>query len=222
MRIFPLGDSAVTVEFGNEISLDLNREAIALSEHFESNPFPGFRETVPAYSSTTIFFDPQQVRKSFAPGSSAFEFVRRLAEQAAGELSYSEQSGRAPVDVRVIFDSDSSLDLEEVSEFAGLDPDEVISLFLERTYRVFMIGFLPGFAYMGEVDDLIAVPRKHTPRTKVPAGSVGIAGKQTGIYPLDSPGGWQIIGRTEMKMFDPDSDPSCPLRSGDSVKFVLA
>ena len=222
MRIFPLGDNAVTVEFGNEISLEHNCKAIALSEHFESDPFSGFIETVPAYSSTTIFFDPLQVRNAFAQDPTAFDTVCELAKQAVSKLRYASESDSEPVEIPVIFDDEASLDLGNVAEFSGMNPDEIISIFLAETYRVFMIGFLPGFAYMGEVDKRIAIPRKQTPRTKVPAGSVGIAGKQTGIYPLESPGGWQIIGRTAMKMFDPRSDPSCPLRPGDNVRFVRA
>jgi inhibitor of KinA len=222
MRIFPLGDNAITVEFGNEISLDLNRMAISLSEHFESDPFPGFIETVPAYSSATIFFDPIQVRQALSQDNCTFHFIRKLAEQAAAKLTGVSEKESELVEIPVFFDSESSLDLGDVGEFSGLNPDEIISIFLAGRYRVYMIGFLPGFAYMGEVDDRIAIARKPTPRTKVPAGSVGIAGKQTGIYPLESPGGWQIIGRTDMKMFDPGSDPSCPLRPGDLVKFIRA
>ena len=102
----------------------------------------------------------------------------------------------------------------------GFNANELLDIFLAQTYRVYMLGFLPGFAYMGEVDDRIAAPRLETPRTKVPAGSVGIAGKQTGIYPLESPGGWNIIGRTDLKMFDPTSDQPCLLKPGDEVRFV--
>ena len=222
MRIFPLGDNAVTVEFGNEISLEHNCKAISLSEHFESDPFPGFIETVPAYSSTTLFFDPLLVRHTCGENATAHDTVCELAKQAVSKLRYASESDSEPVDIPVIFDDEASLDLEDVADFSGMNREEIISIFVAGTYRVFMIGFLPGFAYMGEIDDRIAIPRKQSPRTKVPAGSVGIAGKQTGVYPLESPGGWQIIGRTEMKMFDPRSDPSCPLRPGDNVRFVRA
>ena len=180
----------------------------------------GIIETVPAYSSTTIFFDPAPVREHFALSATAFEAIRDIAMLAIGELRAIDERQDIPVEISVIFDKAASIDLDEVSGFSGIARDEVISIFLDRTYRVFMIGFLPGFAYMGEVDDRIAIPRKKTPRTQVPAGSVGIAGKQTGIYPLESPGGWQIMGRTELKMFDPEKEPSCPLKPGDRVRFV--
>jgi len=107
-----------------------------------------------------------------------------------------------------------------VAAKAGLSADAVVDLFTGTSYRVYMIGFLPGFAYMGEVDERIAVPRRSSPRLKVPKGSVGIAGRQTGIYPLESPGGWQIIGRTEVELFTPDDHSPCLLRPGDNVRFV--
>jgi inhibitor of KinA len=220
MRVFPLGDNAVTVEFGNEISLQLNERAIALSEHLETNPFPGFVETVPAYASTTVFYDPITVRRSFPEFETAFDAVSAVTDKISVQFPEDQDRGGRTVEIPVMFGGDNSLDLGELCKFSGLSTDEVSSIFLERTYHVYMIGFLPGFAYMGEVDKRIAIPRKSTPRTKVPTGSVAIGGKQTGVYPLESPGGWHIIGRTELKMFDPETEPTCALRPGDRVKFV--
>ena len=113
-----------------------------------------------------------------------------------------------------------SPDLRSISERHRLTPDEVIDIFMSRTYRVYMLGFLPGFAYMGEVDERIATPRLSIPRTKVPKGSIGIAGKQTGIYPLVSPGGWNIIGRTDLQLFEPQAEEPTLLKPGDEVRFV--
>ena len=220
MRIFPLGENALTVEFGNEISLDLNRKALDLAEHLQNDPFPGFIESVPAYASTSIFYDPMVVRKTFPEISSAYDAVRSLAENFVSLPGQHADSEKRIVDIPILIDRESAPDLDLVSEFSGLSNDEVISIFLDRTYRVFMLGFLPGFPYMGEVDERIAAPRKQTPRVKVPRGSIGIAGKQTGIYSLDSPGGWQLIGQTEMEMFDPTNDRPCVLDPGDEVKFV--
>jgi inhibitor of KinA len=220
MRVFPLGDNAVTFEFGNEISQQLNQRAIALSEYLETNPFPGFVETVPAYASTTIFYDSAIVRRSFPEFETAFAAVSAVTDKISVQFPEDQDRGSRTVEIPVMFGGDNSLDLGELCKFSGLSTDEVWSIFLERTYHVYMIGFLPGFAYMGEVDERIAIPRKSTPRTKVPIGSVAIGGKQTGVYPLESPGGWHIIGRTELKMFDPDTEPTCPLRPGDHVKFV--
>lgn len=220
MRIFPLGDNAITLEFGNEVSLELNRKALALAEYFDANPFPGFIESVPAYASTTIFYDIQAVRDSFPDHESGFEAIKYLLESARLQLSDQQPKKSQLVEIPVRIDDEVSLDLASLSNWGGLAPEDVIQIFLERTYNVFMIGFLPGFAYMGEVDERIAMPRKQTPRVKVPSGSVAIGGKQTGVYPLESPGGWHIIGRTEMKMFDPENENLCPLRPGDQVRFV--
>ena len=184
-RIFPLGDSAITVELGKTISIDLNKTAIALSEFFEQNPFPGFIESVPAYASTTIYYDLVSVRRNFPDFTSEFEAVKELAEEAVENIDLSHRTAPRIVDIPVNFDKVSAPDLEYVAEGSGLSSDQVVDIFTAATYRVFMLGFLPGFTYMGEVDRRIAVPRKPSPRMAVPKGSVGIAGRQTGIYSLD-------------------------------------
>ena len=220
MRIFPLGDNAITIEFGNEVSLELNRNALSLAEHFETNPFPGFIEAVPAYSSTTVFYEISRVRRSFPKFETAFEAVAAVVEIAMANLKEARSCKPGAIEIPFRVNNEVSLDLDELSAWSGFAKDEVIEIFLGRTYNVFMIGFLPGFAYMGEVDERIAMPRKQRPRIKVPTGSVAVGGKQTGVYPLESPGGWHIIGRTEMKMFDLESENLCPLRPGDQVRFV--
>ena len=221
-RIFPLGDSALTVEFGNEISVELNERAIALSDHFESQPFPGFIETVPAYASTTIFFDIARVQAAFPGLATAFDAVRILAEKALKQNRNTAKNLRQTVEIPAHFDPKSALDLEHIAEVHGLSRREVIDIFTSRIYRVFMLGFLPGFTYMAEVDERIATPRKDAPRTAVPKGSIGIAGRQTGIYSLESPGGWQIIARTDIEMFTPDGERPTLFEAGDHVRFVPA
>ncbi|MEQ1606882.1 MAG: 5-oxoprolinase subunit PxpB [Pyrinomonadaceae bacterium] len=218
-KIFPLGDAALTVEFGNAISVELNRKAIALSEYFESNPFLGFIESVPAYASTTVFYDLATVKREYA---SAFDGVRGLVLTALQYLDISQTKTERRIEIPVHFDAASALDLAHVAEVNGLTTADVIDIFTSREYRVFMLGFLPGFSYMGEVDERIATPRKQTPRTHVPQGGVGIAGRQTGIYSLASPGGWQIIGRTDLELFTPLNDEPSLLRAGDIVSFVAA
>ncbi len=220
MRIFPLGESALTIEFGNEISPELHSKALHIAEYFERNQFPGFVESVPAYASATLFYDPYTVKINFAEFPSAFAAVKILVEEALEKSSGESRVQNRLFEIPLYLDEESALDLRFISDFSSLSPGEVIGLFLERTYRVYMLGFLPGFAYMGKVDERIAAPRKQSPRLKVPKGSVGIAGRQTGIYPLESPGGWQIIGRTEIEMFAPDNDIPCLLEPGCSVKFV--
>lgn len=221
-RIFPLGDSALTVEFGNVIFADINRQAISLAEYFEQNTFPGFIEAVPAYASASVFYDPVAVKRSFVEFPTAFDAVKRIMSNALEMTQDISSEASRQIEIPVIFDHDAVFDLELVAETNGLSPGEVIDIFTSASYRIYMLGFLPGFTYMGEVDDRIATPRKGSPRMLVPAGSVGIAGKQTGIYSLASPGGWQIIGRTEVQMFTPDADSPTYLRPGDEVKFVVA
>jgi inhibitor of KinA len=219
-KIFPLGDGCVTVDFGREISTELNTKAISLAIQFTKNPFPGFLEAVPAYSSLSIFYDVLEVRRMFSEFDSAFGAVRWLAEAA---LEYPDEFAKTEsrsVEIPVDFGEHAALDINFLAEHSGLSPDEVIHLFTSRSYRVFMLGFLPGFAYMGEVDDRIAAPRRDSPRTKVPKGSVGIASHQTGIYPFESPGGWRIVGRTDVELFSPDRDSPSLLAPGDEVRFI--
>ena len=220
IRIFSLGESALTVEFGTAISEDLNKKAIALSEHFLKHPFPGFIESVPAYASATIFFDPVAVRRNFPEFETAFDAISDMALTAIATSQERTETLSRIVEIPVRFDLGHEFDLDFVASTNRLSTDEVLEIFTSTVYRVYMLGFLPGFSYMGEVDERIATPRKEKPRTHVPAGSVGIAGRQTGIYSLASPGGWQIIGRTDVEMFTPNADLPCYLRPGDSVSFV--
>ena len=219
-KIFPLGDNAVTVDFGNVISVKLNDRAISLAEYLTANPFPGLIEAAPAYSSVAVFYDLIATRNAFPEYSTAFAAVSDLIEDALTKSQDSPAGGGRLVEIPVNFGPDAALDLQDVAAKAGLSADAVVDLFTGTSYRVYMIGFLPGFAYMGEVDERIAMPRRSSPRLKVPKGSVGIAGRQTGIYPLESPGGWQIIGRTDIELFTRDGDVPCLLRPGENVRFV--
>ena len=211
MRIFSLGDSAATIEFGNEISIELNDRAIAVANHLTMHSFEAMIEAAPAYASVTVFYDPTRT---------SFPAVKAILSAACDKASAITKPHSHTVEIPVTVSAAISPDLDRVAGFAKLTIEEMLDIFFERSYRVYMLGFLPGFAYMGEVDERIAAPRLDTPRTNVAKGSVGIAGKQTGIYPLESPGGWNIIGRTELEMFDPTSDQPCTLKPGDEVRFV--
>jgi len=221
-KIFPLGDSALTVEFGNEISAALNNRALNLACFFDANPFSGFVETVPAYASLTVFYDVSTVRKNFSEFPTAFAAVKTLAENALRNLDNRAASDARLIEIPVCFRKEFALDLESLAASSNLSTEKVIEIFLAKNYLVYMLGFLPGFAYMGEVDERIAAPRKSSPRLKVPKGSVGIAGQQTGIYSLESPGGWQIIGRTNVELFTPNEKTPTLLQAGDWVKFYQA
>lgn len=220
MLISPLGDNALTVDFGNVISDELNHKAIALCQQLAKNPFPGLIETVPAYASATVFYDLTVVRKAFPDYATAFNAAAKFVHDTANDLSESVRAETRTIEIPVNFDQASALDLETAAASKGLSADAFLEIFLSQTYRVYMLGFLPGFPYMGEVDERIAVGRKLSPRTQVPKGSIGIAGRQTGIYPQESPGGWQIIGRTDLELFDAHRDEPCLFRAGDEVRFI--
>lgn len=218
-RIFPLGESAVTVDFGNEISAELNGGVLSLAKYFEENPFAGLIETVPAYSSLTVFFDVFQIRRNNANVETAFDWVKTKIEIALLKTSENLPVESRLVEIPVCFEPEFAPDLESLATRNNLSAEEIVRIFLSQTHRVYMLGFLPGFAYMGEVDERIAMERKTNPRLKIPAGSIGIAGKQTGIYSLESPGGWQIVGRTPLRMFDSQKEPPALLQAGDQVQF---
>ncbi len=219
-RFSRIGDGCALLDFGNIIDEQLNCRVIALAGKVSASGFPGFVECTPAYSSLAIYYDPLRVIEAEGADEDPFEKVCDMLRDAASEKEPDAEETGDSVIIRAKFGGQEGPDLDEVSERSGLGSEEVLRRFLSRDYRVYMLGFLPGFAYMGTVDPSIAAPRKETPRTKVPAGSIGIAGDQTGIYPFDSPGGWQLIGRTAMTMFDPDREQPALLKPGDRVKFV--
>jgi inhibitor of KinA len=160
-------------------------------------------------------------RRAFPESETAFAAVAEYLAEAMLRLSGGRAAKKRAVEIPISFAEEDALDLPDILRAKRLSKTEFIDIFTAWTYRVFMVGFLPGFAYMGEVDERIATPRRQTPRTKVPQGSVGIAGSQTGIYPFDSPGGWQIVGRTRLEMFLLEREPNCLLQAGDEVRFVV-
>lgn len=218
-KIFPLGDNALTVSVGSEISPELNNLVLKLAQFFEQNQFTGLIETVPAYASFSIFYDVLMVRKTFPEFPTAYSAVKNFAENALHNLDETDEKESRLIKIPVCFDNKFALDLEFIASTNNLTPQKVVEIFTAQIYRVYMLGFLPGFAYMGEIDEKIAAPRKTSPRVKVPKGSVGIAGRQTGIYSLESPGGWQIIGKTNVELFTPEAETPTFLHAGDSVRF---
>lgn len=212
VQILAAGDAAMVLRLGDRIDPSINSRALAAARELSERQFPFIRDIVVGYASVTVYFDPLAV--------TARDIERRLAEVA--RKGQSEVTGGARVTVPVRYGGEHGPDLAEVAAFAGCSEDEVAERHMAREYRVFMIGFLPGFPYMGTVDERIAMPRRETPRLEVPAGSVGIAGLQTGVYPVVSPGGWRLIGRTELPLFDPDATPPAILSAGDVVRFTRA
>jgi inhibitor of KinA len=217
--IFPLGDSAMTVDFGNVIDVETNKKVLRLFHHLKQKNNPYIIDLVPAYSSLTVYYDLVGVKQSRPAVETAFEAMAQIVEELSATVDIPEAGENRIVEVPVCYSPSFGPDLNHIAFEKNCPVKEVIRLHMETVYRVFMIGFLPGFAYMGEVDEKISVPRKKQPRHKVEAGSVGIAGRQTGIYPLRSPGGWQIIGRTPLKLFDVSLEHPVLFQPGDQVKF---
>lgn len=199
------------------IDEDINTLVAQLFDYCNQHSFGGFLEAVPAYASLTVFYDILLVRNAHPLANTAYTVVENYLITAFENLSLAETKEPTLIEIPVVYDGE---DLAFVADHNQLSIEEVIQIHTQATYRVFMMGFLPGFAYLGGMDERIATPRKSTPRTKVPAGSVGIAGKQTGIYPLESPGGWQLIGSTSVPLFDINSSNPSLLKVGDLVRFV--
>ena len=210
-KIVPLGDSALLVELGDEIDIQINRRIHALAALIDHSALDGIIETVPAYGTLLIHYDPLVLTYS-----KINQWVRSKLEQVQDSKPGKPQR----IDVPVKYGGESGPDLDSVASYHNLHVEDVIRIHSERIYTVYMMGFTPGFPYMGKLDDAIVTPRLEVPRTNVPQGSVAIAGFQTGIYPLTSPGGWRLIGHTSLKLFDPQSDHPFLFAPGDEVKFI--
>ena len=217
-NIFPLGDTALMLDYGNTIDEVINKEVITRFRQLQNDPLPGMIEAVPAYSSLAVYYDPCKLVKKIPAGQTIFDWMKEelvlRVQQPAPEFNDKERLVKIPV----CYGNEFAPDLPQLASAKGISADEVIRIHTDKTYKVYMLGFLPGFPYMGEVDDRISMPRKSQPQ-KVEAGSVGIAGKQTGAYPLASPGGWQIIGRTPLKLFDAEKKRPTLVEAGDIVQF---
>ena len=204
------GDSAVIVEFEERIDPGINARVIAVAEALQSAALAGVRDIVPTFRSVAVYFDPLRTDYDALVAS-----IEREARQPSASASVESQ----PIEIPVCYGGELGPDLRNVAAFAKLTEREVVGIHTGITYRVFMLGFVAGFAYMGIVDSRIAMPRHATPRVRVPLGTVGIAGVQTGIYPAETPGGWQLIGRTPVKPFDAARPEPFLMKAGDHVRF---
>ena len=216
--IFPLGDAAATIDLGNTINGFLNDKVIAMQQWMLANSFAGQKDIIIAYSSLTIIYDPFVIMQRFRPGTTVFEWVKEKLIMAFNQSAVQQFNPSAAVRIPVCYDAIFAMDLHAMAAAKNMQPDEIVALHTGRIYRVYTIGFLPGFSYMAEVDGQLITPRKPKP-VQVAAGSVGIAGAQTGIYPLESQGGWHIIGRTPVRQFDAGSAALVTLKVGDHVQF---
>ena len=210
-RYMPFGDNGLLIEFGNVINLKVNRKVVALSEAIIDAKIRGVEELVPTYRSLLVRYNASKT--SYEHLAFSIRDIEKTMEERKKETV-----GRKTI-IPVVYGGEYGPDLADVARFHGLTEEQVVKIHSGKEYRVYMIGFVAGFPYLGEVADEIATPRLETPRLKVPAGSVGIAEKQTGIYPCEAPGGWRIIGRTPTRLFNPLQQPPARLQLGDIVKF---
>jgi KipI family sensor histidine kinase inhibitor len=211
IRIVTAGDSSILIEFGREISPEINKRISALTQLMKEQHIEGVVDMIPAFCSLLINYDPRVI--------SYDELKERLEHLLKIETKAGEERRRI-FEIPVCYGGEYGPDLDNIARHAGLTPEEVVQIHSSRDYLIYMLGFLPGFCYLGGLDERIHTPRLANPRIKINAGSVGIGGSQTGIYPLDSPGGWQLMGMTPVKTYDPARETPILVEAGDYIRFV--
>ena len=205
------GDTSVAVVFGNEISEAVNTEIRAFDEALAEKQIDGIYETVPTYCALTVHYAPERIR---------YGELKKQLEELLSQSHKAKKISVQVIEIPVLYGGEYGPDIEYVAEHNNMSVEDVVRIHSGAEYLIYMLGFTPGFSYMGGMDESIATPRLKTPRVIIPAGSVGIAGKQTGIYPIDSPGGWQLIGRTPVRLYDANRDVPILLDAGLRVKFI--
>lgn len=209
--IYPIHDHALTVAFSEKISEADNARVLALRDAIEQQPLKGLLDCVPAYSSLAVYYKTECKREDVV------NYLQERIESSAAMLN--QQSSGKIIRVPVCYDPSFGTDQEFVCEHLQITREELIEQHTGNIFKIYMIGFIPGFPYMGVLPEGWQIPRKQTPSLKIAAGSVALAGQQTGIYPAEVPGGWQVIGRTPLRIFDALREPSCLFKAGDQVKF---
>ena len=215
LRLTPLGDAAVYAEFGDKLDIETNQSLQALAVALRARALPWIRDVVPALCGIAVHFDPYHP----ALPVSVLEYFELLLQEAFKSAGKFEGSGRT-VEVPVCYDPAFALDMDDVSALTKLPAQEIRKLHVASKHSVLMVGFSPGQPYISGLDPKLSVPRRATPRTVMPAGSVAIANAQTAVYPYETPGGWSIIGRTPLTVFDPMREPASLFSPGDRVRFV--
>ncbi|MCG1021158.1 5-oxoprolinase subunit PxpB [Sutcliffiella horikoshii] len=212
VQFHPLGDTGIQVLFGSDISEKTNYQIRLIADTLRKQEVEGIIEWVPAYTTLTIFYQPDKI---------IYKDLCKKLEDILDQLQREEvQSNSTVYEIPVLYGGEVGPDLSEVASCNGLTEDEVVAIHSAQSYLIYMMGFVPGFPYLGGMAKDIATPRRENPRVKIEAGSVGIAGEQTGVYPLETPGGWQIIGKTPVKLYDPDREEPILLSAGDYIRFV--
>ena len=211
-EIAPLGDSVLFVQFGQEIDMVINQRVHTLAAVIKASPLDGLIETVPAYTTLAIHYDPLLL---------TYDEIHTWVRAKLKQIEDMNLRKPRQFEVPVQYGGEYGVDLPFVADFHHLRVEDVIRIHSEKTYTIYMMGFTPGFPYMGKLADAIITPRLETPRTRVSAGTVAIAGSQTGIYPIDSPGGWRLIGYTSLRLFDPTSETPFLFSPGDEIRFIV-
>lgn len=211
IKILTAGDSSLLIEFGDEISPQINQKITATVQLMKEQHIEGVVDIIPAFCSLLINYDPRVVTFD--------ELEARMKNLVKVDIK-AEAGKKKIFEIPVCYGGEYGPDIENIAQHAGLSVEEVIQIHSSRDYLIYMLGFLPGFTYLGGLDERIHTPRLANPRVKINAGSVGIGGSQTGIYPLDSPGGWQLMGMTPVKTYDPDREVPILVEAGDYIRFV--
>lgn len=211
IRILTAGDSSLLIEFGKEISPEINRKISATVQMMREQHIEGVVDIIPAFCSLLINYDPRVV---------SYEDLKERMQNLVKLDAKTGETKKKVFEIPVCYEGEYGPDIASIAKHAGLTEEEVIQIHSSRDYLIYMLGFLPGFCYLGGLDERIHTPRLANPRIKINAGSVGIGGSQTGIYPLDSPGGWQLMGMTPVKTYDPDREVPILVEAGDYIRFV--
>jgi len=224
MELMPLGDSALLIRVAENFESapeDVLNKVLAAKHGLEAAQIPAAIEIAPAYTTVAIFYDPVRAVDAGAPVDNIVGWIEQRIREALseGEETRADETKQSVIEIPVCYETEFGLDLEHVAKQAGIHWKEVVDLHCGAEYRVHCVGFTPGFPFLGGLPRKLATPRRDVPRKEIPAGSVGIGGAQTGIYPIKSPGGWNIIGRTPLRLFDPQKNPPALLHAGDRVRF---
>ena len=212
MRFLKAGDSSLIIELGNEISPIINYNLKKITDYLDSLKHPAIKDLLPTYRSVIVYYDPLLI---------TFEELKDIVEKNCKiDDTNVDSMKKFIVEIPVLYGGEYGPDIENITTHNNLSIEEVIKVHTSGEYLVYMLGFTPGFPYLGGMDKRIATPRLKTPRTKIPGGSVGIAGEQTGVYPIESPGGWQLLGRTPLNFFDPNNEKPFLINAGEYIKFV--
>ncbi|MFA9396795.1 MAG: 5-oxoprolinase subunit PxpB [Clostridiaceae bacterium] len=214
INILQINETSALVEFGNTIDKSINKKIRIFCSYLDKNLFSGFVEYVPYFSSVCVIYDPLKIK-----GNDPFKTMKLALKKILSKIDFSREYEENIVEIPVCYEGEFAPDIEYVAKVNNLTVDQVIEIHTSGEYLVYMIGFAPGFPYLGGMSEKIHTPRRKSPRTAIPEGAVGIAGNQTGVYTIETPGGWQIIGRTPLKFFDLEASQKTLLKCGDIAKF---